>query len=105
MNRFVSILALGTTLMASSAAFAGEPTGRYQGAVGSVPDGVEQVYFDHSSNGRGGVTASVAANIPAASNSDHVFALLQPHGRAYMVTAFSIPTTSDNDVRLADLFK
>jgi hypothetical protein len=105
MNRFVSILALGATLVASSAAFAGEPTGRYQGAVGSVPDGVEQVYFDHFSNGRGGVTASVAENIPAASISDHAFALLQPHGRAYTVTAFSVPTTSDNDVRLADLFK
>ena len=108
MNRIVSALALTATLVASTAAFAGEPTGRYQGAVGQVPDGVEQAAtFEHSYAGRGGVTAVAAANIPAAQNvGEHEYALLQQHGRAFNVSAMDVPNgAADYDVRLADLLK
>jgi hypothetical protein len=100
MNRIVSLLAVGVVLATSSVALAGEPTGRYQGAVGSVPEGVEQVYVQ-SSSGQRGVSAAFAENIPAAQSTDHAFALLQNHGRGYTVTAFSTTNDVGNDVRLA----
>ncbi len=103
MTRLTSLVAASVVLVASSAALAGEPTGRYQGAIGSVPNGMEQVYVDHSGAGRGGVTAAFAANIPAGQGDygNHGFALLQLHGRAYMVTAMSVPNDDDSSVRLA----
>ena len=103
MTRLTSLIAASAVLVASNAAFAMEPTGRYQGAIGSVPNGVEQVYLDHSNVTRGGVTAAFAANIPAGQGDygNHGFALLQLHGRAYSVTAMSVPNDDDSSVRLA----
>lgn len=100
MNRLISVFAIGAILVFSNSALAGEPTGRYQGAVGSLPASIEQVYVEHAPGARG-VTAAFAENIPAAQIGDHAFALLQNHGRAYAVTAMSVPDYSDNDVRLA----
>ena len=62
MNKTLALTVAGLVLMASGAAFAGEPTGRFQGAQGQAPLGAEQVYFDNG--GSTNYTAVKAADIP-----------------------------------------
>jgi hypothetical protein len=46
-----TLLGLGLVLMTAGFVSAGEPTGRYNGAPGSDPQGAEQVYFADFGNG------------------------------------------------------
>lgn len=97
MYNVFALLIAGAVLAMAGTAFAGEPTGRYQGAVGSLPEGVEQVYFDNGTNGY--YTAAAAEAIPAATNQESVTVALRNVGRALVVTA-NVPG-SVSEVQLA----
>jgi hypothetical protein len=99
MYNIIALLVAGAVLAVAGTAFAGEPTGRYTGAVGSLPQGVEQAYADYSEVGGGYVTAAFAQDIPAGQVQGDVDVALRNVGRALVVTA-SIPGGVDN-VRLA----
>jgi hypothetical protein len=67
MKKNLALLVASLVLVASGAAYAGEPTGRFQGAAGTTPQGAEQVYFD---NGGGtNYTAAKAGDIPWANGA------------------------------------
>jgi len=100
MYNILALLIAGTVLAVAGSAFAGEPTGRYQGAVGSLPQGVEQVYADDSQVGGGWVTASFAQDIPAGQSGEDVSVALRSVGRALVVTA-NVPGGAPSDVQLA----
>ena len=51
MKKTLTLLALSAILTATGMAYAGEPTGRFQGAQGAAPQGAESVYFAAFANG------------------------------------------------------
>jgi len=99
MFNILALLVAGAVLAAAGTVFAGEPTGRYQGAVGSVPQGVEQVFVDHSDN-RTYETASRSDEVPAGQEDSRVTITLRNVGRALVATA-TVPGSVPSDVQLA----
>jgi hypothetical protein len=102
MNRFVAMFAVAAGLVASASVFAGEPSGRYRGAVGASPVGAEHLPVDRFHNSYGGVTATFAEKIPAGQGGQSKAALLQPTGRGHTVTASNVPSDAEIDDRLAE---
>lgn len=99
MYALVSLFIAGFVLALAGTAFAGEPTGRYQGAEGSKPAGAEQVYADNSEVGGGYVTSSFAEGIPPAEQGpSKVSVAIRNAGRSLAVTA--VPTVGNT--RLAN---
>ena len=91
MYALVSLFIAGFVLALAGTAFAGEPTGRYQGAEGSTPVGAEQVYADDSEVGGGYVTSTFAEGIPDAQSSNKVAVAVRNVGRSLVVTAIPTP--------------
>ena len=94
MYTLYSLFIAGIVLAAAGSAFAGEPTGRYQGAEGSAPVGAEQVYADDSTVGGGYVTSTFADGIPAAEKTSNVAVSVRSVGRSIVVTAIPAPSNS-----------
>jgi hypothetical protein len=67
LNR-VTAFGIGLVMLSAGLAYAGEPTGRYNGADGSSPDGAEQVQFANFGNATNShYMPSDADNIPMGS--------------------------------------
>jgi len=96
MDNIVALLVAGVVLAAAGTAFAGEPTGRYQGQPTSAPYGAEQVYADYSHVGQAGPAA--VKDIPAGTGGEQVDIALHNVGRALMVKA---NTSGTVDLELA----
>jgi hypothetical protein len=103
MYNVYALLLAGAVLAAAGTAFAGEPTGRYQGAEGSAPQGVEQSYFAASSAARGGyVTASTANDVvPASQDLAPSAVAIRNIGRGGDVVTANIPGSVNDEIQFA----
>lgn len=101
MTNIYALLIAGTVLAFAGTAFAGEPTGRYQGAEGQVPSGVEQAAVDHT--GRGGfVTASAAEKFgPASEELGQTEFALRSVGRGGNVVTANLPGSVETAIQIA----
>ena len=99
MYNVFALLIAGVVLAAASSAFAGEPTGRYQGAEGQAPQGVDQPAAVQAPRG-GYVTAAASGQIVAGRPLGESEVALRTVGRGLVATA-TMPGSVEDQIRLA----
>jgi hypothetical protein len=103
MYNVYALLVAGAVLAAAGTALAGEPTGRYQGAEGSAPQGIEQSLFANSGTARGGYVTASAVNdgIPASQDLAPSAVAVRSLGRGGDVVTANIPGSVNDEIQFA----
>jgi len=100
MTNILALLLAGAVLAAASTAFAGEPTGRYQGAEGHAPATVDQVATGNVARG-GYVTAAAGEQIIAGQDVGATEFALRNTGRGGNVASATLPGNVETAIQIA----
>jgi len=101
MQNIIALLVAGAVLAAAGTAFAGEPTGRYQGAQGTPPVGLAEIASGAEASHGGFVTSARADRIgPAGEQLGETAIALRSVGRGFAVTA-NIPGGVADEIQYA----